>query len=1382
MDEKRRSPIGSARMEEDSPRKERHDIRYHGDGLSQESGTNNNEDYKYDDEEDDDMIADTVSSINDSGIENLASSSVATTCFSVENEINASDERRVDGDIDRSVDDSSSERTALLADSGALNQASSCGSELSGYTTSSMELPVYTSSDCASVTRDEYRSDSFFNVDEEDEIRANSSAAVVEFLDERRGHSSLEDSTTQEIKNLEDYIDKMMVSVVDVGSLTDAVKGVESSTAQAAETENIVAQNLALELCAQVPGFKPPPAETVNVVSAQITEEMRSELHDNNNFVSKQSENTMHTFESGFGERLADDVSPEFAHSDHRLQMSDIFQQEETVNDNIVAQYIAEDIVLNHREKQLQTESSSYDLSPTYTIAKNEEMSALIEMYSSKPTDGAASTDFTPPADQVPFAQYCLNNIESGNFDQVPSPDFRQKKPGDKSFVKEVKDALTNHDLDSVQRLMENVHDKDEARWMILFDMLENQHVQLLAQQAQEHHNSLKDLHSQMEEQRQKLTNTALTYQQRLAAYSDVLTDCKNSTTDNTGAVAEQSNLSESPVKESDIMSSSPVKSPNIESRLSSRICTPTLDKFESRSSTKIHAPTLEKYEARISPIRPLRPSPYAEPFRPAVDHRHVPRQIDLETSVMKALNFPPRSQPIEGDKPYSPKNISPRSAFTDTRYHPRGGNEMYSHRHHYDLSNDDDHHPNDHDEEVKEQERYSTPRNKYTSHSDRLKSPRNTWSGAYRISKTQTSEPLRCFSPVSHSDTISTDELFLVIPGPSTVEQDSIPEIDISNTNVLETPDKEQDRMDKQESPLNTTFTLTPGSEQKDAAEIPAANQQHTTSEIRSEDNCSFINSSASSRMHLREKHARHMADLRSFYEAEISELKDQLHAIQETNTESHNLRQRLLEREMEEKTLYLEKRLKASKEHSEQVGKHLQELQNEVHEKQRRIWELEYLVDDTERRYNQSQTALDAGKLMNEQVSRLLKEKDAQIAELQAEKRRLQNAYDDAQRVVDDYEKVRRERRSAQTALSNAEALIFDTKSELSEYKSRVAKMEIEQKRMERENDMLHKRLNQARHSDRTQEASHIDGLWSDFSKRPKSISDVPYSGRIASPLRENLRSQTFAAERAMTIFSGSPRRSNRSRDEDAELRSRVAEVLAGNKANKNLCASPTKLIKHDETPLSSNRSTQARQTNGIVEKITTETSPPTRDTNYKKGDGENKENELHIDLNLLNVKDENAVEINEEVKEKSASVNAGNRSEEVHGALSPEPRLVTSPRAFAAVRPTVSFNTPTSSNAFKPISLQDRRSPLVSELPTDTDERWKVISSLEKRFDELQMEKRTVEAALSHIPVSGARANRQSRVEKERLEEKLDQIDKDLGSLRMTLKRYHVLKSTI
>ncbi|PAA86743.1 hypothetical protein BOX15_Mlig022315g1, partial [Macrostomum lignano] len=79
-------------------------------------------------------------------------------------------------------------------------------------------------------------------------------------------------------------------------------------------------------------------------------------------------------------------------------------------------------------------------------------------------------------------------------------------------------------------------------------------------------------------------------------------------------------------------------------------------------------------------------------------------------------------------------------------------------------------------------------------------------------------------------------------------------------------------------------------------------------------------------------------------------------------------------------------------------------------------------------------------------------------------------------------------------------------------------------------------------------------------------------------------------------------------------------------------------------------------------------------------------------------------------------------------------------------------------------------------------DRDAQLAEIRTLEQRYDQLQLEKRRVETALNHVPsVGSAKYGRQSREDKERLEKRLDSIDRELGSLRITLRQYHVIRST-
>ncbi|XP_041825630.1 LOW QUALITY PROTEIN: M-phase phosphoprotein 9 [Melanotaenia boesemani] len=70
---------------------------------------------------------------------------------------------------------------------------------------------------------------------------------------------------------------------------------------------------------------------------------------------------------------------------------------------------------------------------------------------------------------------------------------------------------------------------------------------------------------------------------------------------------------------------------------------------------------------------------------------------------------------------------------------------------------------------------------------------------------------------------------------------------------------------------------------------------------------------------------------------------------------------------------------------------------------------------------------------------------------------------------------------------------------------------------------------------------------------------------------------------------------------------------------------------------------------------------------------------------------------------------------------------------------------------------------------------------LSEAERLFDELTQEKLQIEAALSRMPGAGGRVTLQTRLDEVALENRLERLNRDLGSIRMTLKRFHVLRSS-
>lgn len=72
-------------------------------------------------------------------------------------------------------------------------------------------------------------------------------------------------------------------------------------------------------------------------------------------------------------------------------------------------------------------------------------------------------------------------------------------------------------------------------------------------------------------------------------------------------------------------------------------------------------------------------------------------------------------------------------------------------------------------------------------------------------------------------------------------------------------------------------------------------------------------------------------------------------------------------------------------------------------------------------------------------------------------------------------------------------------------------------------------------------------------------------------------------------------------------------------------------------------------------------------------------------------------------------------------------------------------------------------------------------RTLAETERFFDELTKEKDQIEAALSRMPSPGGRITLQTRLNQEALEDRLEKINRELGSVRMTLKKFHVLRSS-
>ncbi|KAJ8286248.1 hypothetical protein GJAV_G00036270 [Gymnothorax javanicus] len=86
------------------------------------------------------------------------------------------------------------------------------------------------------------------------------------------------------------------------------------------------------------------------------------------------------------------------------------------------------------------------------------------------------------------------------------------------------------------------------------------------------------------------------------------------------------------------------------------------------------------------------------------------------------------------------------------------------------------------------------------------------------------------------------------------------------------------------------------------------------------------------------------------------------------------------------------------------------------------------------------------------------------------------------------------------------------------------------------------------------------------------------------------------------------------------------------------------------------------------------------------------------------------------------------------------------------------------------------------LPSTTPLPNQEHLWSLTDMERLFDQLTLEKQQIEAALSRLPSpAGGRGGLQAKLEEEALEGRLENVNRELGSIRMTLKKFHVLRSS-
>ncbi|KFP68877.1 M-phase phosphoprotein 9 [Cariama cristata] len=581
--------------------------------------------------------------------------------------------------------------------------------------------------------------------------------------------------------------------------------------------------------------------------------------------------------------------------------------------------------------------------------------------------------------------------------------------------------------------------------------------------------------------------------------------------------------------------------------------------------------------------------------------------------------------------------------------------------------------------------------------------------------------------------------------------------------------------------------------------------------------------------RQNLREKHARHIADLRAYYDSEIQSLKQQLEASHKTASSEDltKINQNLADRcdQLDSALNEASARIKAL------------ENKNNMLEKQ--------VADWRERFYAVSNTS----KVLQERIEEMRtnnKEKDNTISRLKSRLKDLQEAFEKAYKLSDnkntrlkeenkmfqnllgEYESLGKEHERVKDTLNTTENKLLDANTQISDLKRTISKLEAQLKQVEHENMLKLRQITESRL--RTSCANKL--ATPDVSRRKLLIPGAEYSIFTGQPLevqespKDNRLEETYVPSRhhSPPEKDSSQEDSSTNTTEEKENERSEAPII---KAFKELEEGKafkdwgTQTEKEDTSAKTSNR----RQTIGFVEtSLVANRSPEKgkdqhRPKRYSSPSGQRssslppsnrksntptrreimlapvsvtyspkrspKEN-LSPGFSHLLSKNENTVTRFDVLLD---DLETGPTSSLQHN--NPRKRLqflslddVEGIRQSSCAE---SINTGMKkATAWDERTVAPKYEPVPS--PCEGDFKYtatiKTLAETERLFDELTQEKQQAKIIfiLNRIPCSHGRMTLQARLNQEALEDRLERINRHLGSIRMTLKRFHVLRTSV
>ncbi|XP_052024234.1 M-phase phosphoprotein 9 isoform X3 [Apodemus sylvaticus] len=582
--------------------------------------------------------------------------------------------------------------------------------------------------------------------------------------------------------------------------------------------------------------------------------------------------------------------------------------------------------------------------------------------------------------------------------------------------------------------------------------------------------------------------------------------------------------------------------------------------------------------------------------------------------------------------------------------------------------------------------------------------------------------------------------------------------------------------------------------------------------------------------RQNLKEKHARHVADLRAYYESEISSLKQKLEAKDNSAVE-----------EWKEKNEILVDRCG-------QLDSALNEATSRVRTLEKKNSLLEIEVNDLRERFN---AASSASKILQERIEEMRtsnKEKDNTITRLKCRLQDLEEAFENAYKLSDDkearlrqenkmfqdllgeYESLGKEHGRVKDTLNTTENKLLDAHTQISDLKRMISKLEAQVKQAEHESVLSLR--DGAKAPTRPSRANTL--ATSDVSRRKWLIPGAEYSIFTGQPLDTRDRKIDKQLEETGVPGYHSPP------EKDSSLESSPASLLIKKKRDASDTPPIIKALKElDEERIFKNWGTQTEKEDSSSKLVNPRQTEPSVNTGRspdkcaqqrpkRQSSASQRSSSLPPSNRKVNTPTKREIMLTpvtvayspkrspkENLSPGFSHLLSRNESSPVRFDIllddldtvpvstlqQTNPRkqlqfLLDDSEEKASDDPVNPSSCPEHSpNALKGVpsrqawekgkSVSLEQWEPASATPQDNDFEYtakiRTLAETERFFDELTKEKDQIEAALSRMPSPRGRITLQTRLNQEALEDRLEKINRELGSVRMTLKKFHVLRSS-